>query len=218
MNEFDIYFGEMNILKSDKVKRIKTANTIHEQLQDFFLRQLADIEGGEFLTVVSSEAYEDMLIDLYMVHSASKEDEWMRGRARRFADQIQSATEETVRGSAGKPEFTQALMFGIPMRKKDIPKKIQDALSGDRAARIAMNETNVIHNYQRHAELAGSQMTHTWDSTLDRVTRPHHWDADGQTVLINEPFVVAGERLMFPGDDSLGATAKNLINCRCVEL
>lgn len=212
------WIDEMNILKSDKVKRIKTAKMIEKQLTDLFTRQLEDIKNGEFLTVTRSEEYEDMIVDLYMTHYASMEDEWAKNKARRLANQIQSTTEGTVREIESKPEFTQAILFGIPVRKKDIPKKVLDALSQERAAKIAMNEANIIHNYKRHIELAKTQITHTWDSTLDELTRPHHWDADGQTVLINEPFVVAGERLMFPGDDSLGATAKNLINCRCVEL
>ena len=212
------WIDEMNILKSDKAKRIKTAREMEKQLHDFFEQQLADMLKGEFLTVVESESYRDMLTDAYMMYSAAKDDEWMRSKARRFANQVQDTTEGIVRGIESKPEFTQAVMFGIPMKKKDIPKKVLDVLSEERASRIAMNETNVIHNYMRHKELAKTQISHTWDATLDEVTRPHHWDADGQTVLINEPFIIAGERLMFPGDDSLGATAKNLINCRCVEL
>jgi hypothetical protein len=54
-----------------------------------------------------------------------------------------------------------------------------------------------------------------WNSVLDGKTRPAHAMADGQSVPINEPFIVDGERLMFPKDSSLGASAKNIINCRC---
>jgi hypothetical protein len=32
---------------------------------------------------------------------------------------------------------------------------------------------------------------------------------------MDEPFVVDGEQLMFPGDTSMGATARNIVNCRC---
>lgn len=212
------WIDEMNILRSDKIKRINTAKKLDKALGNFFLRQLADIADGVFLTTVDSESYRDMLTDLYMLYSDSVEDEWMQNKARRFANQIQDTTEGIVRGIDGKPEFTQAVLFGIPIKKKDIPKKALDALSQDRAAKIAMHETNVIHNYKHHIELVKTQTTHTWDATLDEVTRPHHWETDGKTIPVNEPFFIAGEWLMFPGDDSLGATAKNLINCRCIEL
>jgi uncharacterized protein with gpF-like domain len=153
-----------------------------------------------------------------MMYAADRDDEWMKNKAKRFADQIEDTTEKTIHEIQSKPEFTHAVLFGDTIKKSDLPKKVLDAFSKDRATRIAMNEANIIHNYKRHIELAKTQLTHTWDATLDEVTRPHHWEADGQTVPINEPFTVAGEKLMFPGDDSLGATAKNLVNCRCVEL
>lgn len=212
------WIDEMNILKSDKTKRIKTAKSIEKEMENFFIRQLADLVAGAFLAVVTSEMYRDMLTDMYMAYSDSDSDIWMKNRARRFANEIQNTTEDVVRGQDNPPEFTQAILFGIPIKKSSIPQKVLKALSKDRATRIAMNETNVIHNYKHHMELAKTQFTHTWDATIDSVTRPHHFEADGLTVPIDEPFVIAGEKMLFPGDDSLGATAKNLINCRCVEL
>lgn len=211
------WIDEMNLLKSDKAKRIKTAHGIEDALVKFFIRQLKDIVEGVFLFAVSSETYRNELTDIYMAYSGSK-DEWMYGRARRFADEIQNTTEKTARVST-EPEYISNILFGIPLKsEKSVPKKVRDLLSHDRAARIAMNETNVIHNYLHHMKLREKQITHTWDATLDEFTRPHHFEADGLTVPIDEPFVIAGERMMFPGDDSLGATAKNLINCRCIEL
>jgi len=60
-----------------------------------------------------------------------------------------------------------------------------------------------------------AQPEKTWDSVGDSHVRDDHLAADGQTVPVNEPFVVGGEQLMFPGDTSLGASAGNVINCRC---
>lgn len=54
-----------------------------------------------------------------------------------------------------------------------------------------------------------------WVAILDDHTREWHAEADGQVVDIDEPFEVGGEELMIPGDDSLGASDENLINCRC---
>lgn len=212
------WIDEMNILKSDKTKRIHTAKVLKKNMTNFFLKQLGDMLAGAFLTAITSEMYRDMLTDLYMVHSDSEDDKWMKERARRYANEIQDTTEKAVRSGNNPSEFTQAILFGIPLNKKDIPKDVLNALSEERALRIAMNETNVINNYKHHMELTKTQLTHTWDATIDAVTRPHHIAADGQTVPVNEPFEIDGEKLLFPGDDSLGATAKNIISCRCVEL
>lgn len=60
-----------------------------------------------------------------------------------------------------------------------------------------------------------SEILKRWDSRGDSIVRPSHVLADGQVVPVNQPFIVGGERLMFPGDRSLGASTKNVINCRC---
>lgn len=54
-----------------------------------------------------------------------------------------------------------------------------------------------------------------WDAMGDDKMRRWHADADSQVVDLDEPFIVNGEMLMRPGDTSLGATASNIINCRC---
>jgi hypothetical protein len=62
---------------------------------------------------------------------------------------------------------------------------------------------------------SGMVIGKTWQSTHDSNTRHAHAAADGQTVKFDDPFIVDGEELMFPGDSSQGASAKNVIQCRC---
>jgi hypothetical protein len=57
--------------------------------------------------------------------------------------------------------------------------------------------------------------TKEWVSVGDEKVRPAHVVADGQTVEVNGVFIVGGESLRFPGDPFLGATAGNIIECRC---
>lgn len=59
-------------------------------------------------------------------------------------------------------------------------------------------------------------ITREWDSAGDARVRPDHKHMDGQTVGINEPFRAPdGSYLMYPGDTSLGAPARQVIDCRC---
>jgi uncharacterized protein with gpF-like domain len=58
----------------------------------------------------------------------------------------------------------------------------------------------------------------SWDSVGDSHVREAHLSADGQEVRTNEPFTVGGEQLMYPGDDSLGASIGNIVNCRCASV
>jgi len=58
-----------------------------------------------------------------------------------------------------------------------------------------------------------------WRSILDGATRTgrfNHVSPDGQERGVNEPFDVSGERLMNPRDTSLGASAGNIMGCRCI--
>lgn len=60
-----------------------------------------------------------------------------------------------------------------------------------------------------------------WNSTGDKRTRETHLEAERVTraspVDFDEPFVVGDSRMMYPGDDSLDAEAKEIIQCRCIE-
>ena len=92
-----------------------------------------------------------------------------------------------------------------------------------RAERLVRSSYNSAANNAAAAALEEAGFTKKrWLTSRDsRVRRPEgnspydHVSADGQTVPITEPFIVSGEPLMYPGDRSRGATAGNLINCRC---
>lgn len=86
-----------------------------------------------------------------------------------------------------------------------------------RARRIARTETISAMNAAtlegwRQSEVIGGK---EWVCACDKVSREWHKNADGQQVPLEEPFIVGGEKLMHPGDSSMGASAKNVIHCRC---
>jgi hypothetical protein len=62
--------------------------------------------------------------------------------------------------------------------------------------------------------LRPSEVEEYWISVGDSVVRLAHIQADGQKKT-EGTFTVKGQLLRYPGDDSLGATLDNIINCRC---
>lgn len=54
-----------------------------------------------------------------------------------------------------------------------------------------------------------------WVTVGDEKVRQVHVSADSQTVDLSKPFVVDGQLLRWPGDTALGASAGNVIHCRC---
>ena len=121
--------------------------------------------------------------------------------------------------------FKKALGSGVTMPIKQIDTAIarmQARALRYRAENIARTESlNALRSGQNEAirqavdigELDQEFATKTWQDTGDSRTRPEHGMADGQTVPLDQPFIVGGERLMHPGD-SIGS-AGNVINCRC---
>lgn len=90
-------------------------------------------------------------------------------------------------------------------------------MTESRAEVIARTESATSENYGIYATYKVEGVTKkTWLSTRDDRTREAHIEADGQTVGIDEKFLVGGEELDFPGDPS--GSAGTVIQCRCTML
>ncbi|MGK8430602.1 phage minor head protein [Bacillus cereus] len=144
---------------------------------------------------------------------------WLANRAYKSAELIQGTTDEAV----------IMTLWDVAAEGNYTIQKFSDALqesfefSDTRATTIARTEViNASRAGQFHSDdQSGMVIGKEWRSARqpDR-TRPGHYDANGQIQPFDKPFEVANgqgslEKLMFPGDDSQGATASNLICCRC---
>lgn len=87
-------------------------------------------------------------------------------------------------------------------------------MTTDEGRRLTDIELAELEKRIRAAEM-GIEMTREWLATHDARTRHAHGMADGQRVGVDEPFTIGGEKLMFPGDTSHGASGWNIYNCRC---
>ena len=90
------------------------------------------------------------------------------------------------------------------------------------ARRVAMLETTGGLNYGAHLLRIEKGVGYKiWLSIIDRNTRTgqfDHIEPHRQVRTIYEPFIVSDEPLMYPGDDTLGATDGNIWGCRCFSL
>lgn len=82
---------------------------------------------------------------------------------------------------------------------------------------MARDETDMIGNEMLHNVARHMYKYHTWNSMEDSRVRKDHAIADKQTKPIDEPFTVGGSLLLYPGDTSLGASLRQIVNCRCFE-
>jgi SPP1 gp7 family putative phage head morphogenesis protein len=83
-----------------------------------------------------------------------------------------------------------------------------------RAKNIAWTETHTTANKGSLEMARDIKMKYKeWLSAKDERTRKDHRLANGQRVEIDEPFIVMGESLQFPGDPD--GSPENVIRCRC---
>ena len=94
-------------------------------------------------------------------------------------------------------------------------------LSKSRAMTIAVTETHNALAWAKNestkliANELNISLKKTWNTVQDERTRQSHQAADGQTVEMDDSFIVGGESLRYAGD--INGSAKNTINCRCTE-
>lgn len=121
-------------------------------------------------------------------------------------------------------EVLQGILQGDSMDKIAARfQKVQD-MNAESAIRNARTMVTAAENGGRldsyhQAQKDGVVLAKYWISTNDARTREEHIDAGSNyskenAIDIDEPFIVGGEELMFPGDGS-SASGHNIYNCRC---
>jgi len=125
----------------------------------------------------------------------------------------------TLINDTTKKDLAKSLSDGIQngesiLELQDRVKDQFDGLRDYRSERIARSESSITMNAGTlDTYKAGGVSKKEWLATLDGREREAHAEADGQIVNIDEPFIVDGEELMYPGDPA--GSAENTINERC---
>lgn len=118
-----------------------------------------------------------------------------------------------------RAKTVERLQTGMP--SEALKQQIEDitGYSEFRSDMIARTETIAAYN---NGNLASAReltaegfgpVAKRWSSVGDDRTRPSHADANGQTVWMDEPFVIGGDYMEGPHDPN--APAAQVVQCRC---
>lgn len=189
------YFSKMSISDKEKQERI----AFSEQMEEVVLYILAlietTIESGETKREYIQTQFYDKYLDV--IASYMLIDTYIKQYATDITKQIIDITFE---------------------RLSSEDKSITDDyyLSNDRAMFISECEANSMLNYRQYSKAVKSGKTKKkWIDVGDKRERKTHLEVGGTTLPIGEPFSVGDSLLQFPKDTSLGASADEIVNCRC---
>ena len=189
------YFSKMSISDKEKQERI----AFSEQMEEVVLYILAlietTIESGETNRKYIQAQFYDKYLDV--IASYMLIDTYIKQYALDVTKQIIDATFER-----------------FPAEDKSITDDYY--LSNDRAMFISECEANSILNYRQYSKAVKAGKTKKkWIDVGDKRERKTHLEVGGTTLPIDEPFSVGDSLLQFPKDTSLGASADEIVNCRC---
>lgn len=189
------YFSKMSISDKEKQERIAFSEKMEEVVLYILALIETTIESGETKREYIQTQFYDKYLDV--IASYMLIDTYIKQYANDITKQIIDITFE---------------------RLSSEDKSITDDyyLSNDRAMFISECEANSILNYRQYSKAVKSGKTKkTWIDVGDKRERKTHLEVGGTTIPINEPFSVGDSLLMFPTDHSLGASADEIVNCRC---
>ncbi len=139
----------------------------------------------------------------------------VRSEAVRISTQIDDATRRVLRG-----RLADGLQAGRSVN--ELADQVQEVMGNRRAAALTVARNSVGQSLSRarhdgHRAVGGRK---GWiHSRGPGQRRPAHVQAERayrQGIAVNEPFKINGQPMMHPRDGSLGATAKELVNCQCM--
>lgn len=187
MGYFEDYFDKMDISESDKNTRVDFAMRMH------------DIMILTFALVKSMQ--ESGYVDVAYLKSELK---------RRYTEEV------IATGNYDRVINDYINLFTDDTIKTTLKNTDEYLLSNTRALIIGANEANTIYNYSDYKTAIENGYTHKrWKTENDNLVRRSHEIVNNDVVEIKEPFVVGDSLMMFPKDFSMGASAEELVNCRC---
>lgn len=185
---YEEYFSEMDISKEEREKRIDFSEKFEEVMMFlFYMLAMSEQYGYNNVEYIKSQ-----VVKKY--EDVAKEymslDEYTNEYIRQFA----SETMEVTLRNSNDVYYT----------------------SQDRAMLIAENEANTILNYSQFIDAIEKGYTRKeWVAENDEKVRETHVRADNTIVGIEDAFLVGDSMLLFPKDTSYGASAEEIVNCRC---
>lgn len=185
---YEEYFGEMGITDQQKEERIELAEKLEKEML-FVLSLIAVLSQ---YSVVDWEDIETQFETAYF--------NVLGGR-----DNLDSYTLNYIAKTSQTLTECSELNEGTEYNT-----------SYDRAMYISENDANAIMNHEEDIEALEAGYTYkTWHTMRDKKVRDVHAKLDGETIPIEELFLVGNSIMSYPMDMTYDPDPEDYIGCRC---
>lgn len=202
-------FDDSKILEAYKLFIISSSKTLIPSNLKLMIRELGGkYQKNDTIDSINAGFRNEEIIKRVFAVSNSVE----------VADKVTSVNQFT------KDLIAKVIRDGLAQNKtkveiaRDIKKITNGEITRMRAARIARTETTFINSEATKvlSDVIPYQQNKRWLPRLDGREREAHGAMQGQKpILKNELFNVGGQLMEYPADSKHGATASNIVNCRC---
>lgn len=185
-----------DFLKSKDASYAKKLNDIYSAFSNPLMSNVANI--------VASEMAKDKKAESLSVQA----NKWLDAHTIKFSNQVQKTTYEAVINAIkNSKDINDAIQ-----KLRELPEfDWKRARATARTETIAASNGGTLEGWRQSDVIGGKE----WMCANSSNSRDTHKAADGQIVLLEDPFIVGGCKLMHPADSSLGANAEEVVNCRC---
>ena len=197
-----IFFGEMDISTAEKRFRVVMAAAFERILLNYY---------NKLLLVLSSmsEADRSLILAAAAAEFIKEYLQWFNTYYSEYLQLIGSLTSgESEQWSKIRAKELSSWISGN--MEKDTSNLLQRFIS------TIHTEINTVCALALMAGALKKGYTRKrWKTFGDEKVRETHNEVNGETIPIQQPFIVGGYRMMFPGDTSFGAPAQEVVKCRC---
>jgi len=203
--------NEVEVETLRNVRKYYSSNNLYSIGEATFDDEVADYKIREFFDTFYAEA---LTVSFAMI----KEELGFKAKPHRLS-RYKSLTD--MMEANFDPYYSDAIA-SLQLRKFAslqgiTPKSFGKEIKRFRAMRVARTETGIAMKTGRNAELLRRKLSRRWVSAKDAAVRDSHRKEDAQqTVLTSRTQVYPVTMLRFPQDPN--GAAKEIINCRCVEI
>jgi len=218
---FNINGSQMTLFSLNELVEQESISIAYKEHYEATIQRMLSINLRIMIEMVEGKYQKDKITDQINIGFRSEEiikqtaDEARKMGLAANVKNVTDYTKELIR-----KEIEQGLENNLTKEQiaRNITKVTDGTISKMRALRISRTETT--HANSKSTEILSNaipfEQVKIWIPRIDGRERPEHGAMlNKKPILKKEPFIVGGERLMYPGDSSLGASAGLVVNCRC---